>query len=274
MKQNKIENNGGRGLLFALAVIFVFAVAVGLIAGYNKLQSIWLEQCVIEDPSMQVTIASGKMVKADVLAGEFGLRKGANLALIDFSARRREILHKIPNLKEINIVRTLPGKVSITIEERTPVARMNIRGRRSETGRVVDADGVVFTWQRGTQMLPVIRETQAPGTAPGGRLTGRAFAALRLLMASQEAGRSELGVLEVDIAKRDYLLATLGNYARAKVAWEGMDDPTPATQANLERQLDLLTKAIRSHIGANALIWNATDTSSPGRIYADPKGNL
>lgn len=274
MRQNKIEQTGGRGLIVILAAVIFLALATGVVIAYGKLRDIWLEQCVIEDPTLQVTVTSGKMVKADVLAEEFGLRKGANLALIDFESKRKEILKKIPNLRSIRITRKLPGKVSISSEERSPVARMNIRGRKSETGRVVDTDGVVFIWQRGTQMLPIIRETQAPGTAVGNRLNGRALAALRLIESSQEAGRSDLGVLEVDISRPDYLVATLGNYARAKIAWDGMDEPAPANRKNLDQQLDRLAMAIRSRIGENTLIWNATDTSTPGRIYADSKGNL
>ena len=274
MRQNKIEQTGGRGLIVILAAVIFLALATGVVIAYGKLRDIWLEQCVIEDPTLQVTVTSGKMVKADVLAEEFGLRKGANLALIDFESKRKDILKKIPNLRSIRITRKLPGKVSISSEERSPVARMNIRGRKSETGRVVDTDGVVFIWQRGTQMLPIIRETQAPGTAVGNRLNGRALAALRLIESSQEAGRSDLGVLEIDISRPDYLVATLGNYARAKIAWDGMDDPTPANRKNLDQQLDRLAMAIRSRIGENTLIWNATDTTAPGRIYADSKGNL
>lgn len=275
MKQNKINHNGRRNVLVFAGFLLAAGLAVGGYFAYATLRDLYEEQCVIEDASLQVTITSGKMVKADVLAEAFGLRKGANLAQIDFDARRREILEKIPNLKAITVSRQLPDKVKIVAEERTPVARMNVRGNRSETGRVVDTEGVVFDWQRGTQMLPIIREQQAPGTAPGHRIEGRTLAALRLIESSLEPTRSELGILEVDVSKPDFLLATLGNYSRAKIAWEGMADPTPSSQIFLNQQLDLLVMAIRSHVGDNTVIWNATDTTSKkGRIYADSKGNL
>lgn len=274
MKANKIEQSGGKGVFVVLAIVFVALAALGLVIGYGKLHDLWAEQCVIRDASTQVTITSGKMVKADVLAENFGLREGANLALIDFEAKREEILRKIPNLRAISISRKLPDKVTIVAEERTPVARMNVKGRKSETGRVVDTEGVVFIWQRGTQTLPIIREPQAPVTPVGQRLTGRPLAALRLIEAAQAPDVTDLGVLEVDTSKLDYLTATLGNYSTAKVAWEGMDNPTPATRPNLERQLTLLAKAIRSRVGDRTVIWNATDCSKPGRVYADSKGNL
>jgi len=274
MKKNKIEHSGKTRAIVIASTVLVGLAVVGLAVGYKTLRDIWLEQCVINDPSVQVTVSQGTMVKADVVAELFGLKKGANLGLIDFEAKRAEVLEKIPNLRAVTISRQLPDKVTITTEERTPVARMNVRGRKSETGHVVDTEGVVFIWQRGTQSLPVIREAQSPGTAVGQRLTGRALAALRLLESSREAERADLGILEADVSKPDYILATLGNYSQAKIAWEGMNEPNASNQKNLDRQLTRLAKAIRTGVGTTTVIWNATDTLSPGRVYADTKGNL
>jgi len=54
-----------------------------------------------------------------------------------------------------------------------------------------------------------------------------------------------------------------------------MDEPeTPASRASLIRQLTHLRDAIRTRVGEGAVIWNATDFSYPGRIYADTKGKL
>ena len=42
----------------------------------------------------------------------------------------------------------------------------------------------------------------------------------------------------MDISKPDYVSATLGrSYSTAKIAWEGMDDPSPASRAELARRL-------------------------------------
>ena len=122
-------------------------------------------------------------------------------------------------------------------------------------------------------MLPVIREGK-PGSAPGSTLSGRALAALRLIEVCREAEYIELAIQEVDISKRDYLLATLGNYSRAKIAWEGFDQEGAGKKKDIERQISMLLKAIRSRVASGTVIWNATDTSSPGRIYADTKGAL
>ena len=261
----------------ATVLVVVGLVAAGAASAWNRLHAMWIEQCVITDVSSQVSVTSGKMVKGDVIAENFGLRKGANLALIDFDAKREEVLAKIPNLKSISVVRRLPDKVTIVAEERSPIVRMNVKGRNSDTGRVADAEGMVFLCSRGTQMLPTIREAAAPGTPPGKRLDGRAAAALQLVDLVRDPEFQELGILEVDVSKPDYISATLsGSYSTVRLAWEGMDDPSPASRAALASRLQLLLKAIRTRLGEcdHPVVWNAADLANPNRIYVDTKEKI
>ena len=96
MKPNKMVRQDRRGVFVILGSIVFAAVMTGLFLAYHELRDIYLEQCVVEDFQSQVSITSGKMVKADVIAYEFGLRKGANLALIDFSQKREDIKFLAP----------------------------------------------------------------------------------------------------------------------------------------------------------------------------------
>lgn len=274
--KNKVNRRKGKGAIAIAAVVAAVALAIGILLGFEKLREIYLEQCVITDMDEQIEINSGKMVKSDVIAMEFGLKPGANVALIDFAAKRREILERIHNLREITVIRRLPNRVSIRIEEREPAARMEIRGRHSYTGKVIDTDGVVFLCARGTRMLPAIREATVPGTAPGRRPSPRTLAALRLVEKCRDSEFQELNILEVDTASPDYLMLTLGgSYSKVKIAWEKMDEPdSPVSRESLKRQLSMLLKAMRSGVGEGAVTWNATDFSKPGRIYADMKGQL
>ena len=272
MKGNKIARRSRGGLWLALAVVAATALLVGLAAGYEKLRALCIEPCVITDMAEQVEIVSGKMVKPDVLAENFGLRPGANVALIDFEAKREEILRKIPTLRTVSVSRRLPNRVSIRAEERTPVVRLNVCGRRAASGRVADAEGMVFSCLRGTQALPTIREPHAPGTATGQSLKGRARAALDLAMTCRESEFADLGLLEVDTSKADFLVATLGDYSRVKICWEGMDEGTPAARAALKARLALLLKAVRARCeGLKAVIWNAT---LPDYVFADTQEKL
>lgn len=267
MRTNKIEQEKRRRGPLALAVVVAFAALLAAgVFGFGKLRDIYLEQCVISDMSEQVSITSGKMVKADVIAENLGLRKGVNIATIDFAEKRRELLARIPTLRTVTITRRLPDKVVISAEEREPIAKLGVRGRRGATGRVVDVEGMVFPCMRGTQLLPAIIEPP-PGTAIGRMLKGRALAALRLVDMCREPEFSDLAVLDVDISKPDYLLATLGgSYARAKIAWDGMDDPEGHRRDDLAARLSKLRMAIRSGVADGTRIWNAT---MPDRIFAD-----
>ena len=273
MKKNSVEKkSGGRGALVAVAIVLLAAAGAAVAFAYASLKELWHEQCVLEDVAVQVTVHDGKLVKGDVVADALGLRKGANLAEIDFAARRAEVLSRYPAIRDISITRHLPNRVEISIEEREPVARMNVRGHKGDTGKVVDTDGVVFQCRRGTGLLPVIREGQAPGTQPGKQLKGRALGALRFIEACREPDLQERAVLEVDISKPDYLTATLGrDYSTAKIAWTGLENPTDATRGDLMHRLANLRDAMRSELGAGTKVWNARDLDNPNNIYADKK---
>ena len=187
MKENKLKTKHSGRKALALAGSAAFLVLIGAVVfAYGRLRALWVEQCVITDFASQVSITDGRMVRADVVAGQFGLKNGANLALIDFDERRRELLKKIPNIRNVTISRHLPNRISIEVEERVPVVRLGIKGKKEPTGRVADTDGVVFISSSGTQMLPTIREAAAPGTQKGQRLSGHALAALRLIETCRE----------------------------------------------------------------------------------------
>lgn len=272
MKRNKIESrNGLKGFVAILSVLIVAAIAIGLFMAYTTLRDMWLEQCVVTDAAGQIQVTSGKLVKADVIADAFDLKNGANLAMIDFAEKRREVIEKYPAIRDIMVERRLPNKVCISVVEREPVVRMNLRGQKGETGRVADTEGVVFQCRRGTSLLPIVREAQAPGTSVGKRLTGRALAALRLVEICRMPELQDLGVLEIDISKPDFLCTTLGDYSTAKIAWGGMDDPDSSSRADLIETLRNLRNAIKSNVGQGVKTWNAT---SPEFIYADTKEKI
>ena len=167
------------------------------------------------------------------------------------------------------ITRQLPNKITVVAEDRTPVARVNIAGNKKSSGKVVDSEGVVFSLYPGTSMLPTIYEKKLEASEPGMRLKKRALSALRLLETCRQPEFQDLGVLDVDITKDDYILATLGDYSRVKIAWEGMDDFSPESKIRMTAQLNDLAKAIRTRT-APAQMWNAT---VPGAVALDPKGS-
>ena len=267
-------------LAVAIGVLLVLAglAVTGLALGFGALRDIWREQCRITDPELDVVIANSKdqdeprrMVHPEIITRWFGLTNGANLATIPFADLREKLLGRIPNIRDLKIERRLPNRVTIDVIERDPAVRVAPFKGKVDTGLVADTDGVVFRYSSNVSALPVIREASGPGTSPGKTLSGMAAAALRLIEATALPELAGFVVLEVDTSHADYLLATLGDYSRAKIAWENMLDDTRAARESLQRQLKHLAKAIAARMITQPTLWNATDFGKPAYIHAiDP----
>ena len=267
-------------LAVAIGVLLVLAglVVTGFALGFGALRDTWREQCRITDPELDVVIANSKdqdeprrMVHPEIITRWFGLTNGANLATIPFAELREKLLGRIPNIRDLKIERRLPNRVTIDVIERDPAVRVAPLKGKVDTGLVADSDGVVFRYSSNVSALPVIREASGPGTSPGKTLSGMAAAALRLIGATALPELAGFTVLEVDTSHADYLLATLGDYSRAKIAWESMGEDSRAAHTSLTNQLTCLAHAIRTRMISQPTIWNATNFDKPVHIYAiDP----
>lgn len=264
------RNTPRRGIRALILILVLGAVVAGVVIAYGRLRNICREQCLLTDLDRQIEVVTGKMVKRGQVLESFGLRVGVNLATNDFTACRARALRTLPTIRDIAVTRHLPDRLTITVTEREPLVKLNVRGRRAPDalGRVADTEGVVFRCFRGTEALPTIREPDVVGVPPGGRLTGRTLAALKLLEAAADAEFQSLGVIEADAGHPDFILITLGDYSRAKVAWENMSDGFGGDRADMLRRLTQLQQAIRTRLATGSVIWNATQ---PDRIFADTK---
>ena len=257
-------------VLLAGGVVFTVIVALwGLIECGTALQAICNEQCRVVDPDLDVVVVTpGKMVQPDVVTLHFGLTNGANLAEIDFAALRDKLLSRVPNIRDIAIERRLPNRVTIEVKEREPIARVVGAAKNSPSGLMVDAEGMIFRFARSAAAFPVVRAADDMKAAPGERLTGRSAAALRLLEVAAQPEFLSLNVQEANAAFKDYVLVTLGNYSRAKVAWDHMDEDTHVSRESLRRQLKRLAQALATGLVSPTTTWIATDYGTPGRVYA------
>ena len=269
-RQGRITDDGtARYIVLGVAgVVVLTALAAGGAYSYVKLHKQWMEQCVVTDLPRQVSVKTGANVTQGTLLEAFGIRKGTNLATIDYAECRKRALANFPNLRSLTVERRMPDRVLITAEDRLPVARLDVIDAKRPSGRVVDTEGVVFKRIPGTDNLPCIRERRNETTEKGARLTGRTLAALKLVEMCAERDFAELRLSEVSLKHKDSLLATLGNASRVKIAWEGMDDTTPESQATLRKTLGNLRDVVRTRLGEGAVTWNAT---MPNRIFADTK---
>jgi len=271
MKNKPSERHRPRRLIRVFLVLLVLtATGLGLYEAYSYLHGLWQEQCILTDPDRQIEVVTGKMVKRGQVLESFGLRPGVNLATLDFASCRAKTLRSIHTIREIAITRHLPDRMTLVVTEREPLVRLNIRGRSKPDahGRVADSEGVVFRCFRGTEALPTVREPESLVTPPGGRLTGRSMAALKLLEAASDAEHQSLGMIEADASHPDFILATLGDYSRAKIAWDDMGDGAGGDRTDMLLRLTQLRQAIRTRLATGSVLWNATQKN---RIFADTK---
>jgi hypothetical protein len=251
------------------AVVAAALVLAGGCLLFARLKTLWEEQCLVTDVDRQIEIRTGSHIKPGVVRACFGLCKGVNLAAVDFAAKRAKTLETVPNIRSLVVERHLPDRVTIVIEERIPVARMNVPKNKKTTGRVVDADGVIFLRQVDTKALPVIYEAAGAQTRPGRSVSGQTLAALRLVKLFQTETFADLDLVSVDTTRNDYLFAMIQNgtdYVRAKIAWDGMTEASERGTPAMTKTLENLRSALRSRIGEKAVLWVAL---SPNRIYAD-----
>ncbi len=255
-------------------LVLLAAALTGIAFGVSSLRKTWREQCVVTDRELDVVIDNRKdeqrrMVHPDIITLYFGLTNGANLATTPFADLRKKLLDRIPNIADLKIERRLPNRVTITVVEREPAVRIATLKGRADSGRVADLEGVVFPFSSNVSALPVIRE--ASSTPAGKRLTGMAAAAVRLVEEAALPELADLSVLEVDTTHADYLLVTLGDYSRARIAWDRMCEDSRASRTSLTNQLTRLSKAIATRVITQPTLWHATDYGSPGRVFAkDP----
>ena len=242
------------------------AVAVAAVYGggkvlfdqyYNKSQGLFT----LTDVRRNVTVETGTTLLPDTVYDMLKLKDGMNQFDLRIAETREALMAREPNIKDLTVVRRLPDRMTVSITERTPIARLG----SGMDGRVVDDDGVMFLRYVGTGALPIIKgaEVQAQITEGGGRLHGLSMAAVRLI---NDVRRPEVSVqlLELEV-RQDYLQLVMSGHRQASFAWDGMEDEEKNTKAKMQGHLEQLAMFMDSEIGRSCLKW---DARVPGRITA------
>lgn len=107
-----------------------------------------------------------------------GVQIGVNILRIDLQDVRQQILDELPQINEVNVVRDLPGELSIKINERIPVAWLNgiddIGAEKKNNGRILlDVNGHAFLCEDSASRygtLPVIFSEEASHIEAGQRI--------------------------------------------------------------------------------------------------------
>ncbi|MBQ9430334.1 MAG: FtsQ-type POTRA domain-containing protein [Kiritimatiellae bacterium] len=220
------------------------------------------EQFQLHNMAENLKITTGKMVKEDLVHDQFGLKDGTNLFSVSISTIRKKLLD-VPSIKDVKIVREMPGRLDITIIERTPVARTKELG-----GWVADSDGVVFMYNLpDVGNLPLIRlSDESAQVEPGDRLSQMDLEAVRLVCSTMRPD-SKLRLMEIDARNNGFLQLHFSDFRNAMIAWRGMGNPTTASQSSMQSQLDRLEQAMETDIGR---AYRSFDARTSGRVYGKP----
>ena len=246
--------------LVILAIAAVFGIYKLCALAVSKLRACWEAQCVITDVTTQVSISSTPHVKEEHVREWFSLTNGCNLAHLDLAATREQVLKEHPIVKDMSVRRHLPNKIEIAVEERLPIARVNLK-RVGEIARwdVVDVDGMVFEYARkDSKKLPVISE-KTPSAQRGERLSGRALTALRLVELCALRNVASLPECEVSTDSPTYLKVTTENYSTVLIAWSLLDDPSDPEQPAMTTILTNLQQLMNQGLYPDRVTYTITD---------------
>lgn len=183
----------------ALLVLGAFAVVGG-----GAVAALLLNSALQSDDRFRITgadsiesVGLAEVTRADLLP-IFGEDIGKNIFFIDLQQRRHEI-EAIPWVKHATVMRMLPNRLRVSIEERKPVAFTQING---ETG-LVDADGVLLSMSAATMAERHYSFPEVTGLSPTAKPDER-HARMNVYMAMMnelDAGgqRNSLQISEVDL---------------------------------------------------------------------------
>jgi cell division protein FtsQ len=176
--------------------LVLLAVAVTGVAGAHALRRSGL--LAVTD----LSVAGARRIPEATVRAAAGIDPGADLLAIDAGAVV-DRLEAVPGVLRAHLVRHLPNRVVITIEEREPYALVNLSRPDGASGLVwVDPDGYLVAPERQGAMpsLPILSGVEPPPATAGEPVGDRLQAGLTLLRALQRApGRAAGRISEVDL---------------------------------------------------------------------------
>src|SRR5262249_13094070 len=148
----------------------------------------------------QVDVQGARRVPEGALRSAAGIEPGTNLLALEVG-QVVERLEGVPGVRRARVVRELPDRVTLVIEEREPYALVNVAG---VAGGLfwIDADGYLVGRERhaAAPALPILSGVELPADGADHPVGDRLYAGLALLRAVQRAGgRVVRRLSEIDV---------------------------------------------------------------------------
>lgn len=213
-RSRKSTSGGHRKPALTVLLILVFAGLVWVLVSGTRLlaNTLYADNDAFLIDLVQVSNPGGRLQSTHV-TDYAGISDLDNL----FALSLKEIhqnLEAVPLVRKVKVGRELPGTLHITIEERTPLARIGLETRGYHLS--VDVGGVVLGPSAQTPFLPAITGIRRMGLRPGHQIESDRFLdALELIDISRTAGlNQQLQIAFIDIGHAEHLDLRLENNAR------------------------------------------------------------
>lgn len=225
--------------------LLVFVVVAALYFGARK----GIATLLMKNPDYNVgelAVETDGVLTPETVLAAADLHKGSNIFLVNLN-RAKARVEAIPQVEKAQIIRQLPNRITVQINERKPVAW--IAPEHSSAGRdeivssplshLVDSNGIILPSNNlpaQDRYLPVIRNYTAGPRSDGQEVEGEEIkAALDLLHAHQESMiGARFQIQEIDLAKHFGLQVTDRNGLQVLFGLEDMERQLKRLDTNLQ----------------------------------------
>jgi cell division protein FtsQ len=174
----------------------------------------------------QVEIQGLRRVPEATVRAAARIEPGVNLVGLDAGAIEARV-RELPGVRGVRLVRHLPGRATLMVEEREPYVLVNAAATRFATLYWVDADGHPVGPERAPAATPTLPILSGVSRRPedGDRVPPDVQAGLSLLRAVQRVGGRVAGrISEIDVTAADDPVLHLADGAAVRVGTEAWDE--------------------------------------------------
>jgi cell division protein FtsQ len=182
----------------ALARGFVHCLVLTALAVAAFVAWDWMRRTPLLGTRTVEVVGAHRLDEASVRAVA-AIEPGTNLFEVDVAAAEARVA-SLPAVRRAHVVRHLPGRVTVLVEEREPYALVNADGLHW-----VDAEGYLVTGdvRPGATGLPILTGIGAPVPGTAGPSEGLQAGLALLHVLQRTAGRLAARVSELDLARPD-----------------------------------------------------------------------
>lgn len=113
-------------MIIVTLIITLPLLAWGLVWGYKRLKRYYLEDSGLF-VLRKIDIQAGVTITSDLVREHLKLREGMPLFAGDLAERRKKYMADAPTIHSLTITRILPDRISVTLVEREPLARLALQ---------------------------------------------------------------------------------------------------------------------------------------------------